>query len=93
METFNKETREKNIAVKAIYPFRSTGCSLNIVFFPLNVMIFPNSASFAAARVCYRVFIKYCVLSFKCHNFFRTLPVLLQRGYATGCSLNIVFFP
>ena len=32
METFNKETREKNMAVKAIYPFRSTGCSLNIVF-------------------------------------------------------------
>ena len=30
-----------------------TGCSLNIVFFPLNVMIFPNSASFAAALVCY----------------------------------------
>ena len=30
-----------------------TGCLLNIVFFPLNVMIFPNSASLVAALVCY----------------------------------------
>ena len=31
----------------------ATGYSLNIVFFPLNVMIFPNSASFVAALICY----------------------------------------
>ena len=31
----------------------STGCSLNIVFFPKNVVIFLNSASFAAALVFY----------------------------------------
>ena len=30
-----------------------TGCSLNIVFFPLNVAIFLNSASSAAALVFY----------------------------------------
>ena len=48
METFNKETREKNIAVKAIYPFRSTGCSLNIVFceiFKIYSGLWPLSVS------------------------------------------------
>ena len=30
-----------------------TGCSLSIVFLPLNVLIFPNSASSAAALVFY----------------------------------------
>ena len=30
-----------------------TGCSLNIVFFPSNVVIFSNSASSAAALVFY----------------------------------------
>ena len=33
--------------------FRSTGCSLNIVFFPKNFVIFLNSASSAAALVFY----------------------------------------
>ena len=33
-----------------------TGCSLNIVFFPLNVVIFLNSASSAAALVFYLPF-------------------------------------
>ena len=32
---------------------RHTGCSLNIVFFPLNFVIFLNSASSAAALVFY----------------------------------------
>ena len=31
----------------------NTGCSLNIVFSPYNVVIFLNSASSAAALVCY----------------------------------------
>ena len=31
----------------------ATGCSLNIVFFPSNVVIFLNSASSAAALVFY----------------------------------------
>ena len=32
---------------------KTTGCSLNIVFFPENVVIFLNSASSAAALVFY----------------------------------------
>ena len=34
-------------------PVGATGCSLNIVFFPLKFMIFLNSASSAAALVSY----------------------------------------
>ena len=40
-----------------------TGCSLDIVFFPLNVVIFLNSASSAAVLVFYLPFSGPCMKS------------------------------
>ena len=46
-ETFS--SKKKILIFQVLY----TGCSLNIVFFPLNVVIFLNSASSDAALVFY----------------------------------------
>ena len=43
----------KTTISNAIIYFSHTGCSLNIVFFPKNVVIFLNSASSAVALVFY----------------------------------------
>ena len=70
---------------------RGTGFSLNIVFFPLNVVIFLNSASSAAVLVFYLPFCGPCMKSdteekpreARVRNYFRKKTIFKENPVST----------